>query len=189
MNNINIRSIQSKVLASKKMEAEADKFIKKKLEESKNSFIENFNNHPVTQELEGEESAQNISNTLGGKGNLFTFIGFQKGSNPIEDLRNLIINQFAFKRKKDSKGIKYTISYPSIERIKKDTPMPWENGKSWVEGIEKGISGLSYYLFKKSISSRSGGGLQSRNKITSASFKKVKFLSEIIDKFKKDIKK
>jgi hypothetical protein len=189
MGNINLSSIKSKVLASKKMEEAADNFIKKKLQESKAVFIENFDNHPVTQELEGKESSTNLSNTLNGKGNLFTFIGFPKGSEPIEDLRNLIMNQFSYKRNKDTKAIKYSISYPSLDKIKKSTPMPWENGRSWVEGIEKGISGLSYYLFKKSISSRSGGGLQSKNEISAASFKRIKFLSEIIEKFKKDINK
>lgn len=189
MNNVNFSSIRAKVLASNKLQKQADAFVQKKIEKAKENFLENFDNHPVSQELKGKSSSKNISNTLGGNGNLFTFIGFEKGSDPIEELRAIIINQFNFKRNKSAKNIEYKISYPTIEKVREKTPMPWENGRSWVEGIEKGISGLSYYLFKKSQRSRSGNGLQTKNEINSASFNRTKFLSELIDKFRKDIKK
>ncbi len=53
-------------------------------------FITSFNAHPVTQEIEGGARSTNISGTLGGVGNLFTYIGFDSGSNPIKPLRNLL---------------------------------------------------------------------------------------------------
>lgn len=65
--------------------------------------------------------------------------------------------------------------------------MPWENGRSWVEAIEKGISGLSYYLYKKSTKSRSGNGIQASNKINPSNYKPKKYLTEIIEKFKKNL--
>lgn len=189
MNKINISSIKQKALASKKLEKNADLIIKKKLDAAQKEFLDDFDRHPITQELSSKESASNISNTLNGKGNLFTFIGFEKSSNPIEDLRNLIRNQFTFKKIKNSKNIKYSISFPSLDKLRKQTPMPWEGGRSWVEAIEKGISGLSYYLFKKSKASRSGGGLQSNNKVSSANYKPRSYLSEITEKFRKNIRK
>lgn len=189
MNNINISSIRRKALGSKKLEKNADLIIKKKLDTAQKEFLNDFDQHPITQELSSKESASNISNTLNGKGNLFTFIGFEKSSNPVEDLRNLIINQFNFRRIRNSKNIKYSISFPSLDKLRRGTPMPWEGGRSWVEAIEKGISGLSYYLFKKSNASRSGGGLQSNNKVSAASYKPRSYLSEITEKFKRNIRK
>jgi hypothetical protein len=190
MNKINISSIREKALKAKKIEKQADTIVMRKLAREKKNFLQNFDSHPVTQEILGGNSASNSSNTLGGKGNLFTFIGFPQGSNPIESLKKILLNEFNFRKEnRNEKKIKYSISYPSIDKIRGETPMPWENGRSWVEGIEKGISGLSYYLFKKSKQSRSGNGIQSDNKIKSMNFKKVKYLSEIIEKFKKDISK
>lgn len=189
MNKINISSIREKALKTKKIEKQADTIVEKKLAREKKNFLQNFDSHPVTQEISGGNSASNSSNTLGGKGNLFTFIGFPQGSNPVENLKKILLNEFGFKKNKSGKNIKYSISYPSMDKIRGETPMPWENGRSWVEGIEKGISGLSYYLFKKSKQSRSGNGIQSDSKIRSMNFKKVRYLSEIIEKFKRGISK
>lgn len=189
MNYINIKSIQEKALNSKKLIKSADAIVKKKFESNKNSFLTEFDNHVVTQEISEGSSAPNISKTLNGQGNLFGFIGFNEGDSPIENLRNFLNKNFDFKRKNISnKKISYTIYYPSFEKIKSITKMPWESGRSWVEGIERGISGLSYYLYKKSIASRSGGGIQSENQINISSFKTMKYMTEIINKFKKNFK-
>ena len=189
MNNVNLSSIRAKVLNSKKMQIQADIIVQKKIEKARENFLQNLDNHPVSQELKGKSSAKNVSNTLGGNGNLFTFIGFEKSSDPIDDLKSIILSQFGFKKNKDTKKIEYKIFHPTLEKVRERTPMPWENGKSWVEGIEKGISGLSYYLFKRSKRSRSGNGLQAKKEVNPTSFNRTKFLSELIENFKKDIKK
>ena len=189
MNNVNLSSIRAKVLNSKKMQMQADIIVQKKVEKAKENFLQNLDNHPISQELKGKSEAKNISNTLGGKGNLFTFIGFEKGSDPVDQLKSIILSQFGFERNKSTKKIEYKISHPTLEKVREKTPMPWENGRSWVEGIEKGISGLSYYLFKKSKKSRSGSGLQAEKEINAATFNRVKFLSELVENFKKDIKR
>ena len=74
MNKINISSIREKALKTKKIEKQADTIVEKKLAREKKNFLQNFDSHPVTQEISGGNSASNSSNTLGGKGNLFTFI-------------------------------------------------------------------------------------------------------------------
>ena len=51
----------------------------KVLERAKKIAIKEFNTHPVTRELRAGPEAQNVSNTLGGRGNLFSFIGFMSG--------------------------------------------------------------------------------------------------------------
>lgn len=189
MSYINVNSIRRKVMQSKKTLAQADSAIEKKLERNKQKFLDDFDSHPVTQELSEGPSASNSSKTLGGRGNLFGFIGFDENDNPIKNLRDFLAGNFSAKRKKVSdKKIIYTVKYPSLEKIKSVTKMPWESGRSWVEGVEKGISGLSNYLFKKSRASRSGAGVQASNQINPSSFKTIKYMTEIINKFKSNFK-
>ena len=60
------------------------------LHQEKEIFIEHFNAHPVTQEIEGGPDANNISGTLIGYGNLFSFIGFSENESPIHPVRNIL---------------------------------------------------------------------------------------------------
>lgn len=162
--------------------------ITNQFEESKEVFLNEFNEHPVTREIENGASSSNISNTLNGIGNLFSFIGFKESSNPIQDLKNIIKSNFYLSTKKINKGFRFSISYPNFENIKKSTPMPWEGGNSWVMGIEKGISGFSNYMYKKFIEGRSKEALQSENKIRGGSYRPTKYLSTMINNFVKNIK-
>lgn len=189
MSYINASSIRKKAMAAKKTINQSDALIERKLEKNKQEFLRSFDAHPITQELSEGPSAVNSSRTLGGKGNLFGFIGFEDGDNPIQNLRDFLSGNFDAKRKKVSgEKIVYSIKYPSLEKIKSVTRMPWESGRSWVEGIEKGISGLSNYLYKKSIASRSGAGIQAKNEINSSIFRPMKYMTSIINKFKNNFK-
>ena len=53
-------------------------------------FLKNFEGHPVTQEIAGGPNATNISGTLGGIGNLLSYIGFQSGDKPLDVVRTLL---------------------------------------------------------------------------------------------------
>jgi hypothetical protein len=151
-------------------------------------FFNNFDQHPVTQEINGGPSSSNISNTLNGIGNLFSFIGFYKNSNPIKDLKLILEKNFSIRRRKLKDNIRYIISYPSIDEIKGATPMPWEGGRSWVAGIERGISGFSNYMYKKFVDGRSGQGLQSENRIRGNSYRPTRYMTDLINRFIKDMK-
>ena len=61
-----------------------------KLFSARKDFLESFENHEVTKEIEQGESGENISGTLKGYGNLFSFIGFENGDSPTEVVKNLI---------------------------------------------------------------------------------------------------
>jgi hypothetical protein len=188
MGSININSIRTKIKDSKKITEKFDQEVKAKFESSKEIFIKEFENHPVTKEIESGADGSNSSGTLDGKGNLFSFIGFDAGSNPVEALKNYIKESFKIKNKgisiNDSKiKIDYEIKYPSLEELSSITPMPWEGGNSWVLGIERGISGFSNYMYKTFNRSRSGKGLQSKKEVRTSSYRPVKYLSTIISKF------
>jgi hypothetical protein len=189
MSKINFNSIKQKASNSKKVESTGDKLVNKLFTKNKNNFLNEFDNHIITKELEAGPGGNNISNTLGGKGNLFSFIGFLKSQNPIEELRSILEQNFSFKKSKMGNKLKYIINFPDLEKVKKATPMPWENGNSWVVSIERGISGLSYYLSNKfSQKSRSGRGVQTKGRINSLNYKPTDYLSTIIKNFKRNFK-
>jgi hypothetical protein len=74
---------------------------------------------------------------------------------------------------------------PTSEDIFTVTPMPWASGRSWAQGIEKGISGLGYLLRRRSSQSRSGEAIQSSVKIRTGKFKNTQYISALINKYSK----
>lgn len=162
---------------------------KKKLEDAKNELIQDFNSHPVSKEISAGPNASNVSGTLGGYGNLFSFIGFSAGNNPIELWVSFLKNKIQIKNKNpktkssnsdvisfefDVNGISET-DYIAAGR------MPWESGRSWIKAIEQGISGFSFYISKKM--GRSGGGIQSENRVRSGQYQRKSYWSSMWKKF------
>jgi len=165
--------------------------ITKKVSQAKGLLIEEFNNHPVTEEIEAGVNSSNVSKTLpSGYGNLYTFIGFRYGSNPTSAIRNLLALTKSLKKTRSRvskrKIITYvTITTPTEGQIKAVSKMPYEGGKSWVYGIERGISGFSHYIYKNYILSRSTKGLQSKYKARSGHFKPMYdgYITKILKNF------
>jgi len=160
--------------------------------EKVNEYINEINDHPVSEELSAGPDADNTSNTLNGEANLFAFIGFDENDTPIEDLKSLI-KQNTFlstgKMKKKDNAIIFEVNSPSLDELKPFTKMPFESGLSWLKGIESGISGFGYYLYGLFSDSRSGRAIQSKNKVRKASYKPVKYFSELRSIFLKGLNK
>ena len=194
MGYVNYESIRTKISKSKKLIDETENIVKKRFEEQKDLYIEAFDSHKITKEIEDGPTASNSSGTLGGIGNLFSFIGFDKSDDPIETVKKYITSHFKLSKPKViSRGGKirldFKVEYPSLDDLKKVSPMPWEGGKSWISSIEKGISGFSFYMYKKFGEGRSGEGLQTSTKIRPGNYKPVKYMSEIINNFLKNLTK
>ena len=154
----------------------------------KENLISEFESHPVTVEISQGVNASNSSQTLGGKGNLFRFIGFESGSDPIspisQELSRIDITMTRVKRD----GTSHTnVIYPSADDVFKITPLPWATQRSWAEGIEKGISNLGQFLNVKSEYSRAGAGIQGSNIDTGSSFRPVPYITLLIKNFEKEI--
>ena len=79
------------------------------------------------------------------------------------------------------------VEVPDKEEIFQATPMPWIQGRSWAEGIERGISGLANYINRMSFSSRSGQGIQANHRVRSGRFRNTKYISQIISSLKEKI--
>lgn len=163
----------------------------KKFESAKIEMMSEFGSHAVTQELQGGPEGENASNTLGGYGNLHSFIGFDEGYDPTAAIKGYLESKAELRREarlvkgKSEDVYLFEITIPVIAEIENLTPSPWE-GKSWTRGIERGISGLGYYIYSKIRNfknSRSGSGIQAGPKIRELAYKPVKYLSTIINNF------
>jgi len=162
------------------------------IEKKQRELISEFEKHPVTLEIKGGNSALASSGVTGGYGNLFSFIGFENGARPTASIRQLLDEKIQFNiRSLSSNGLfKVTMKIPALEEIFSVSPIPWAEGSSWAEGIEKGISNIGSYVYTTSgfSGSRSGSGLQSSNG-AGTTFNATPYMSKIIEDFKKNLKK
>lgn len=166
------------------------KIVRIEFEKIKGRLIDNFERHKVTQEIEAGPTATNTSGTLGGYGNLFAYIGFEENAKPIEPIREQLSTIFIQSTTFDKNGASIVyVNYPTAKDIFNVTPLPWADGRSWAEGIEKGLPGLGFFLSKESSVSRSGGGIQTEKQIKKGKFRNTSYISSLIKDFERDIMK
>lgn len=137
----------------------------REFEKIKSKMMLDFENHPVTKELQAGPTASNTSQTLSGYGNLFSFIGFPRGYDPLGPIR-LRLNQTKLQKLKFVQGrMEFITTEPTREELFSMTKFSdfreeFEGSRSWLDGIETGISGLGAYLYdlNKSFGSASKSG-------------------------------
>ena len=165
-----------------------DKAARKKFKEIKQEMIKEFLANPITQEIMGGAGGTNISGTLGGVSNLFAFIGFNEGDDPIAPILTLLEN-ITFQYESDIKrsirgfGVNFRVTLPLAEDIFAITPLPWATGRSWARGIESGLSGLGHLLKKNK--GRSGAAIQTSVKVRGGKFRNAPYISAFLLKYKK----
>tara|TARA_R100001377_G_scaffold53163_1_gene31233 strand:+ start:115 stop:699 length:585 start_codon:yes stop_codon:yes gene_type:complete len=173
--------------APKLLRRDFEKEVRKRFKKLKQEMIKDFLTDSVTLEILEGAGATNISGTLGGVSNLFAFIGFDSGEQPIAPILQLLEGtQITYKQeiKQRGIGVEFEVSLPTAQDIFAITPLPWAAGRSWSEGIERGLSGLGYLLRKNK--GRSGAAIQSRvNKVRSGKFQNRPYISALIKKYKK----
>ena len=76
--------------SSKKIQDQVYRRSKEIFDRSKKQMLDDFIDHPVSKEILAGPDSSNISGTIIGGGNLFSFIGFHAGDNPIRNLYNLL---------------------------------------------------------------------------------------------------
>ena len=164
------------------------RIVEKKIKSAQQNLLKNFEKHPVTVEIEGGPNASNLSGTLGGIGNLFTYIGFSAGDKPLAVLR-VLLEKYEIKYHHAKARTTINIQVPTTAELFKVTPMPWATGRSWAKGIETGISGLGRYLYQDSARSRSGGAVQVRGKLRAGKFNNISYLSSLLNNYYKEIRR
>ena len=172
--------------APKALRRDFEREVKKEFDKIKKQMIEEFTSNPITQEILAGPDAPNISGTLSGISNLFAFIGFDRGEEPITPILALLEKmtiKFQNEIKRPKIGIRFTVDLPTAEDVFAVTPLPWATGRSWAQGIERGLSGLGYLLRKNK--GRSGAAIQSRVKVRAGKFQNVPYISALMSKYKK----
>ncbi len=186
---------QNKLMKDKKVHEQVYRESLKKFNWAKKRLLQDFISHPVTKEIAAGPKAVNLSRTLVGGGNLFSFIGFQDSDRPVA-----LVHQFLHTAVTLQKGkptihktknriyMGYKVNIPNESQLTSVSSMPWETG-SWLYRIERGISGLGYYIYENYIqASRSGTGIQSDHRVkNSVMFKRISYISAILNTFKKNI--
>lgn len=152
-------------------------------------MLDEFTNHPITQEIDMGPKLGWNSPFLDGQGDLFSFIGFNKDDNPTEPIKKMLKGLRFYTV--FSKGLDHKFEvrfFPTMDDISKVTPMPWAEGRSWAKGIESGISGLGSYLNIETKydppNFRSTAGIQTKNKVRGGQFRPTKYLSDILNRYR-----
>lgn len=154
-------------------------------------MLQEFDRNIITQELLAGPRGVNMSDTLDGYGNLFSFIGFYAGDRPTERLRILLEMGTTFQQTVYRNGAWYfRVFLPNREAIENVTQMPWEEGNSWAYAVESEISGLSHYMYKRWGGSRSGTGFQlPYENWEGLTFKGRPYITEILNSFRNRVNK
>jgi len=182
------KKFEEEVLSIPEVKEQAEKAASNLFIRAKNSLLKNFENHEITQEIRGGNSSINLSNTLDGYGNLFSFLGFYEGSDPTRELDELLRDVEMERSYYKNNIVYFNISYPSRKQIEEATQMTWGQGTSWAYAVENGEfngdAALSHFIFKNSITSRSQAGFQVGHEYAEEEFSPKPYISEIIENFK-----
>lgn len=188
LKEVTIGTQRNKQIVNKIMQTE----VSREITESRNLLLKELTEHKVSQEIARGAGAVSTSGTLNdlrksgkrGGGNLFSFIGFDANDKPISQLKALIRTPLNAKANTFGLG-QYSIKtdMPDLETVFQKNPFPWVN-LSWVEGIERGITGLGQYIFGIfGKGSRSKRGLQLKKEIRAASYTPTSYLSKMYNDF------
>ncbi len=161
---------------------------------AQNAMLEVFEEHKITKELEGgpEYKGPSIISYFSenGDANLFSFIGFPAGTDPVELLRQVLEYPIQVKISTRVDNTYYfRILVPNSDDLEKATPLPSEyiaGDFSWARGIEDGdLGGLGEFLAIHASASRSGGGIQVKVKQPLGStIEKTPYITEILEAFR-----
>jgi hypothetical protein len=192
---LNIKQLLKKKLSnSKALKNLAYGAAKKKMDGLQNTALKQLDQHPVTLELEKGTSGMN-SSLLGGRGNFFGFLGFREGQQPVEIIRDAFKDHIKIRsRNPKLKNVSATsyiwefdIDIPSKTEIYGVTPMAWSS-RSWVKGVERGITNYTKTIFTDSSESRSGIALQSKQNVNFITYSPTPYITSILDNLKKQLR-
>ena len=189
--------IRKEILSNRKFQAEVKAQIREQFNIEKKKLMDNFSNHPVTREIQKASenpNTPNISNTLGGYGNLFGFLGFEEGSNPVASVEETLYDNVELnyiKVRSSEEKIYISINVPELRDFDEVADLQWDS-RNWVEGIEKGVSGFQNFMAIQA--GRSLQGIQIKGKIKPfvggvSAFKNVRYMSALIKEFVDNLKK
>ena len=203
MARINSKSLSKRVSdqAAPQLRPLVEQRAKQMHDEATREFWQEFENHSVTRELDGPtpENNPNYTNTLDGRGNLFSYIGFNQGRQPIEELREVLRRKMGPPRIRIRKRIfgstfEIRTNTPTKENVEQDpsTVIGRYTGRSWLHAVRKGLAGFGHYFFtlKRTLpNSASTRALQFTQRLKSGTHRPISYLSPLLRTFRKRINK
>lgn len=194
--NINNFRVQfgKQVFDSNRFKGLVSNVAQKRVNAAQNTMVKAFEDHRVTQELKGgaDYSGPSVVNYFKpdvGNPNLYSFIGFPAGTDPVALLRQLLSFPIRVKMTTRSKNTYYFKALtPTKDDMEEATPMPSEyfsGNLSWAAGLEDGdLLGAGQFLAVKASASRSGGGIQVEIKDTGTTVERVTYINDILEAFR-----
>ena len=182
-------SISNQLRSDKDLALQMRVLIEKQFKIAKDKLLADFNGHNVTRELKVGAGAPNYSGGLP-DGNLFGFIGFEAGYDPISPIEKLLMKAHILikQRKVVRSGFTwaYAVNMPSIRDLHQVTPMPWASGSSWLRELEgRGIPNLGQYMYVDAKSSRSSEGIQGGNR--SGGRLRIAYIKPMLEEFENNL--
>lgn len=199
---INRRTLRTVVAkqAAKVLVKDVRKFAELDFETKKDQFIAAFDEHPVTKELAGGPKAfSSIPELVEAGGNLYSFLGFEKGEAPEAELKAYLEESIKLRRtgagqvKGDRVVFKTEVVFPTVadvdQAMQRRAPLEWVT-RPFTQMISKSIPGLPNYLFRESPPlgtppSRSGTAIQVKKTLRAGSFKGVPYVGELLGVLKR----
>jgi len=153
-----------------------------RFESAKEWLLNAVENHEISKDIESHSTSPRLGSSTG---TLFGFLGFKEGQEPIGELIGFLESHIKLVPNMSSKGrfFSSTVSYPSKDAFFGGIfKLDWSDG--WPVMIEKGISGLPYYINKESEESRSQEGVQTKRTIRSKDWNGEPYLTPLFAEFR-----
>ena len=119
--------------------------IEKKVKEAQKHLLENFEKHPVTIEIASGPQGTNVSGTLGGIGNLFSYIGFSAGDKPLGPIR-IMLKQYDIRMHHSKKKSTINFTVPPATEIFRVPLFPGPQGAVGQKELKLGFLDLEPIL-------------------------------------------
>ena len=157
-------------------------------EDRRNNMLNEAENNPVSRDIESGNTGEG---GILGYGNLFSYIGFKKDSNPVQTLISLLseIRMDPIPTRNSRLGRFYfKVNLPTRKEIGSETSkdLGTIGVDSWPHALEEGLTNLSQYLYDAEGLSRStsGTGLQVRGIVKEREFPDLsgQYITKILDK-------
>jgi hypothetical protein len=167
---------------SRRVEPEEKLTAQEFFNQRKKEIINQIKDHPVSQELRSHIMPSPILGA-GVKSSLYGFLGFVAGTKPVDIVLDIVEKKMSYtvKKKLFGRGLKIDITFPTIQDFRvPELTLNYEGGGNFIETIEKGASGLQYYIKYTRQAARSREGIQAKKPVRSNSLGPIPYLTPIL---------
>lgn len=194
---VNILQLRREIEAqeARTIQPRMKEIMNKTFEEEKRALLKEFDNNSANKELKAGAQATSPSTRAG---NLYSFLGFVDGVQPVDELRNALEDGITKGRVTKANGrgqiLKYNmeVRIPTMEELKRKTRLLVWIDRSFIDYIENGLDNLKRYIFDANgfRTSRSGTGIQINGDIKGKRpLRGRNYVTKMLSDFKNRLKK